>query len=188
MEDLLKKNAEVSESAATGLCTFTCPDCSANHRSRVSFELHLKKHHQKEIKMSNFECLKYMTKVTVHVCKICSDKIFCEKGFLKNHFRSKHKLSLASYRKNYNCGIYKEKLQKLLETGKMSHYKVGNFCSFKCPKCSRIINSLSNFKTHKHNSKRCLQDVRANLWVECLHGDIITHKCKICSKLLLCDK
>ncbi len=188
MEDLVMKNAEVSENAETGLCTFTCPDCSVNYRSRVSFELHMKKSHNKHIKMTNVESCRFMTKATVHVCQICDERVFCEKTFLKGHFFNKHKLTLSSYRKNYNCGIYKEKLQKLLESGKLSQNKVGNFCSFKCPTCCGTYKGLRQFRNHRHNSKRCLQELEAKLWVDCLHGDIITHKCKICSKLLLCDQ
>ncbi len=187
MEELMKKNAEVSESAATGLCTFTCPDCLANYRSRISFELHMKSSHKKHIKMSNIESCRFMTKATVHMCQICSEMVFCEKNYLKGHFSNKHKLSLTSYREKYNCGIYKEQLTKLLESGKLSENKVGSLCSFKCPKCFSTFKGLANFRMHKHNSKICLEDVKAHLWVDCLHGTIITHKCKICSKLLLCD-
>ncbi len=128
-----------------------------------------------------------MTKATVHICQICSEKIFCEKIYLKGHFSNKHKLSLSSYRKKYNCGIYKEQLTKLLEGGKLSENKVGSFCSFKCPKCFSTFQGLANFRKHKKHSKICLQDFNAQFWVDCLHGTITSHKCKVCSKLLLCD-
>ncbi len=187
VEYLVMKNASISESAATNLCIFTCPHCSANYSTRISFELHMKRNHQKDIKMTNIESCRFMTKATVHVCQICEEKVFCEKVYLKGHFSNKHKMPLTIYKKKYNCGTYKEQLQKLLESGKLSLNRIGNLCTFKCPKCCRTLNSIYYLRHHKHGSDKCLPSINATYWIQCLHGKIITHKCKICSKLLLCD-
>ncbi len=182
----MMEKANVSVSAATGLCTFSCPQCPSEFLSRNQFKKHMKKIHTTEVKMTNIECFKYMSTVTIHVCKICSEKVFCETLFLNNHFKNKHNTSLASYRKKYDCGSWKERLQTTIDRGNLSLQKVGNLCSFKCPKCENIFMGLQNLRMHQTRQKRCMPHIQARAWLECIQ-EVVSHKCKLCSKIILCD-
>ncbi len=95
-----------------------------------------------------------------------------------------HKLRLAEYRRTFECGIStKEKLETFLEKGRLSLNVIGSLCTFKCPDCDKRYNSLHSFRVHtkEHHSK-----VKHYFFLDCLE-DVVTHRCKICSKLLLSD-
>ncbi len=175
--------AFVSESAASGLCTFQCPECSAAYTNWRHCYLHMKDKHKSPISLNDYWC--YLSNATIHVCKICSEKLICESRLMSCHFMKKHKLSLVDYRKQYNCDcIIKPNHQKLLESGKISLDEIGNLCIFKCPKCKGTFTSIDWLS--KHARKRCKVSVNHDN-VRKYVTKVVTHKCKLCSKLVLCD-
>ncbi len=179
------KNADVSKVAATGLCTFSCTDCPATYTMWSQIRKHMDTKHDKVINLLSYEL--YLTKATVHVCKICSEKIFCEASILHRHLIKKHKMTVVEYRKKYSCKAdWKEKMQNLLENGKLSPNRIGNLCSFKCPQCQSTYLAYSTFVKHCKESKKCHVNTKSMFWVEHLEK-VIVHRCRFCSKPLLCD-
>ncbi len=64
--------------------------------------------------------------------------------------------------------------------------KVINLCEFKCPKCSKVLPNLRQFKTHlnadsKCKTEFCFLDIRQFI------SSKTCHVCKFCSAKILCD-
>ncbi len=182
-------SASVSQNASSGLCRFACLDCSSTFTNWFALQTHGKKVHDKLIYTHDLEA--YMYKASVHICLICSMKILSDTQFLKNHFRRVHNIPLNKYRQQYNCNsvqnIQKTELNKRIEKAKHSKTVIGNFCTFKCPGCKRIFNNYSTFKQHiSLIAGKCTQLQNNIQWRTCVL-EVVSHKCKLCSKHLLCD-
>ncbi len=181
--------ASVSESAASGLCTFQCPECSATYTNWRCCYLHMKDKHKCTVSFNDYWC--YLSNATIHVCKICSEKLICDTRLMSCHFTKKHKLSLADYRMQYSsdCNMKtnhqtNHQFKRLLESGKVSFHEIGNLCKFRCPKCKGTFSSLDWLA--KHARKKCKLSV-SNQNVIKYVTKVVSHKCKLCSKLVLCD-
>ncbi len=184
-EDMLN-DASVSENADPGLCQFKCERCCATFVQWIKFSLHMRNNHDLPVKKAHI--LSYMEKLTVHICKICCKKVLCESNELTNHFRDWHNMRLSEYRSRY--GNTRAEYDLKLKLGTLSPVIVGNLCIFKCPLCLASFNSLDTF--YRHNTRDLVRRKKCNLKnaKNHLHKyllEVITHKCKICSKLLLCD-
>ncbi len=178
--------APLSENATAGLCLFKCLQCTFQNTTWMYFTQHMRKVHQKAVKMSEYE--KFASKAFVHVCKVCSDKVLCDSVHFSKHFRQ-HGLSIKEYRQKYfdKCKTkeaWKAKLEEIMQKGTLYVIKIGNLCSFKCSKCAKVFKSITVLRKHCRDTK-C--HVYNN---DCLYkylDKVVTHKCKLCSKLLLCD-
>ncbi len=181
----IKKEAEVSLEATSGLCTFKCPQCSLEFANWKRLGKHMKDKHEIVVSVNGPD--KYVSKATVHVCRVCSVKIFCDSDLLYYHFKIKHGLKLCQYRQQYGCGeSWQSQKQEILKEGIMSQDIIGNLCTFKCALCRKIFYCSRAFKTHNLKSK-CpftLKKQSVLFYIE----KVVKHKCKICSKVLLCDK
>ncbi len=176
-----KKN--VSVDAIPGLCNLKCPHCSLLYQSWTKFRKHVKAKHKEVLEVANFQ--RYLSKITVHVCRICREDVFCETYSLFTHM-GKHKLRLTDYRETYERGTSrKEKLENILRKGRLSSHIIGSLCTFRCPECDMRHTNLHSFRQHtyKHHYQSKTQ---IHFWIKYLE-DVVTHKCKICSKLLLND-
>ncbi len=190
----LKKNpvleqATVSKIAASCKCVFKCSKCAETHSSWAVLTTHMKKKHKEKISASNFEL--FLVKATVHNCRICSKAILCDSDFLKNHLVSCHSLNIGEYRKLYNCDMdWKRKNQEILQTARCSENIIGNFCTFKCIHCNKYFKSMSALTSHtsvsRSRSGNCTKKLQVNQLCDYL-DKAVTHKCKICSELILCD-
>ncbi len=183
VESELLKSAPVSKAADFGLCVFHCPNCSQNFTCWNSFKKHARHKHAKSVRMSEYE--KYVSEIKVHICKICSKKVLCDTRFLANHMSVSHRQSLKKYRQIYLNKIdHKIRLQNILEEGTKSEDRIGNFCRYQCPKCDNMYSRGAAFRTHmsRHSVKESMYKREKCIKI------IVTHQCKICSKLLLCDK
>ncbi len=182
-------SASVSHDTSTGLCRFACLDCSSTFSKWVTLQTHEKKVHGKLIHPRDVEA--YLFKASVHICLICSKKVLSDSQFFKYHFRSVHNIKLNRYRQQYNCNsaqnIQKTQFNKTIEKAKQSETEIGNFCTFKCPGCKRIFNTYSTFTQHiRPIGGKCRQLEKNIQWKTCLL-EVVSHKCKICFKHLLCD-
>ncbi len=176
-------NATVSESAETGLCTFKCTECPAKYNTWLRIYLHLRNKHNIKGTMKN--SAKYVIKATLHVSKICSEEYLCDSVILENHFKNRHKISLKEYKQQHNCDTsWKVDYNSMLQKGRQSSQAVGNFCKYQCPNCKRTLRSLSTLWSH---AKRvCKINVNPQDKTKYIQK-VVTHKCLLCSKLLLCD-
>ncbi len=182
------ENAPVSVRPVSGLCIFKCTDCDSTFTNWESLSSHIKTHskwkrHKRKIHSSEFG--NFIVKAVVHVCKICSDRIICDRVLLKLHFKSKHKMSLEKYKHQYKCDSYWTiKYTRLLQRGSLSANKIGNLCVFSCPVCQKTFKTYSSFGNHTNISCKS-----ANTTARRLQNlkKVISHKCLLCSKLLLCD-
>ncbi len=69
----------------------------------------------------------------------------------------------------------------------MSEKIIGNHCTFKCNNCNKTFSCYYGFKWHgKIGKKPCVKPNFNNLpkYIK----EIIVHKCKICSKVILCSR
>ncbi len=176
--------APVSETAATGLCTFKCPFCSALYSSWDKFYQHIKNKHQKLVNKADHES--FLTKAVVHICRVCSARICCDSKFLSNHLLEKHSMNLTKYRQKFDCEAdYKVEHQEQLKKSEVSNDFLGNMCKFKCPECHRNFASFSSFRKHG-DDKKCIFDStlhnRSKYTIEA-----VSHQCKICKSNMLCD-
>ncbi len=184
MSNILEE-APVSETLDKDLCSFSCTECQETLSTWQGIKCHMKATHQ--IIPKNSEHLRYMLKIVVHICKICSEKVICESTFLNHHVR-KHNMSLQEYKLQFACeSVSRTKQFKLLEEGKSSNDQIGNMCEFTCPHCEMINNSFATLRS-QHRTKRtnCPFKIRYKSWEECATS-VTTHSCGICSKLLPCD-
>ncbi len=182
-QESLARKTNVSEDAIPGLCDLRCLHCSKVYKSWNQFKLHVKVKHKEVLAVANFQ--RYLSKITVHVCRICHENVFCETYTLFCHM-AKHKLRLIDYRKTYDRATSrKEKLDDILRKGRLSSHIIGSLCTFKCPECDTRHTNLHSFRQHTykyHNHSK----TQVYFWIKCLE-DVVTHKCKMCSKLLLND-
>ncbi len=180
---LLKEEVIVSEMASAGMCTFKCSECPVTGKCWSYLAKHMKEKHKTNVTMS--EVKKFATKVVVHVCKICSETVPCDNNFLVNHFRLKHKLKPKDYREMYHIEDIREvQFRDMLQNGKSSPTRIGNFCSFRCPQCNKLFRNLQALQRHFTLTKcQLYREILLHKYLE----DVVTHNCKICSKLLLCD-
>ncbi len=176
-----------SNSMDSGKCTFKCPESNCSNPTFQTWESltkHKKKYHNITPKMSYHE--KYSLKTAFHICKICSKTVLCDTSFLINHIR-KHGLSLNLYREKYaTVDNWMITDKELLSRGKMSK-ELKSLCRFKCPHCGKNIKTFYQLKYHAKNiCKHAPYDVRSSELSRFL-VKIVTYKCKLCSKLILCD-
>ncbi len=188
---LTLQNAEVSKSASPGLCKFDCLECHKTHNAWRSLANHARKEHGKSVSWSN--CEDYLYKATVHICQICSERILCDTTFLSYHFTKRHSMSLDEYRDQYTTTreehAKKANIQQMMETAILSEGEIGNLCTYKCPGCKKVFQSKSTFQEHhsgRRKSTTCPLKFKKLQSLECI-DKVVTHKCKLCSKLLLCD-
>ncbi len=182
-------SASISHDTSTGLCRFACLNCSSTFKHWFTLQTHEKKVHGKVIYTHDVEA--YLYKASVHICLICSKKVLSDALLLKYHFKSVHNIPLNKYRQQYNCNsiqnIQKTQLNKRIEKAKQSETVIGNLCTFKCPGCKRVFNTYSTFTQHiSLIASKCPQLQNNIQWQTCLL-EVVSHKCKICFKHLLCD-
>ncbi len=179
-------NAEVSNDAASGLCQFDCLECHKSFFNWVNKALHVNSQHNKSISMKNFK--DYLYKVTIHICQICSERVLSDSRFLSHHFGPKHGLSLNEYRQKFKCdSSLKKDLQSSLERGRFSQNEIGNLCTYRCKGCNNVYHSSQTFQRHNLcKSANCPITEDTPQWQTSLEK-VVKHKCKLCSKVLLCD-
>ncbi len=186
---VILQNAQTSKSASAGLCQFDCLECHESFNSWWSLCSHAEKEHNNHLVKANFE--NYLYKAVVHVCKICSQRVLCDNTFLTRHTRWKHHLSIGEYRKNYDCHTSQTaaqtKLHELLKKAEISEIKIGNLCLFQCAGCKETYKSSSTFTTHNRNKILCPLKGQTLQWQTSL-VKVVAHRCKLCSKLVLCDR
>ncbi len=173
-------NVSVSESAATGLCSFKCPDCTLIFTSLGKFVLHLRRKHQTKVKYSDYS--KFLVKTTIHNCRICFKNVLCECALLNGHIKS-HKLTLFEYREKYNCGINKE-TSSTIRNVTVSKYAETRLCTFKCSECPVKYKGWLSMCSHlksKHNIRASMNGCAKYL------TKAAVHVCKICSEKVYCD-
>ncbi len=182
-------SASVSQSASSGLCRFACSNCSSIFQSWEYLQFHEKKVHNNSIHQWNVEA--FLFKASVHICKICSQKVLSDFYFLNVHFINTHGMYLSKYRQLYNCNSVQNikitHLSRRTQNAKESDNEIGNFCVFKCPGCKKIFETKSTLYHHCSPKLGNCQQLESSVdWRTCIE-EVVTHKCKMCSKLLLCD-
>ncbi len=178
----------LTDSASPGLCRFACLDCSATFKTWMSLVYHRKNVHNKLTKKKEVEA--YLFKASAHVCQICSKKVLNDSQFLTNHFYV-HGTTLNKYRLQYNTrqkeAPWKASFREILTNAELSQDKIGNFCTFRCPQCKNVFENYGTFRKHTTTtSAKCPLPEGMKPYEKYLEK-VVAHKCKICSKLLLCD-
>ncbi len=175
----------ISETFNNESCKFSCPECSKCFNYWYKFKLHMKIQHGKLIKASEIKL--FLSKATVVVCKICSEKVLCELRLMAQHLQN-HNIKMSEYKLRFQVGQECNlKKKKLLEEAKLSARRIGNLCQFACPQCNTTFNSIHNMWVwHNRNKSNCSYKVRYSTWEECA-THVVKHICLICDKTLLCD-
>ncbi len=183
------EQATLSETADCSKCVFQCYKCPCQYNSWSAFKKHMKVVHHEHISASSFQ--QFLIKATVHICKVCSKKILCDSDFLRFHIPG-HNLTVSQYRKLYNCDFdWKKHNQEILKNAKCSPNYIGNLCKFRCLQCKRSFQSISALCTHasitRSKNTKCVKKIQLKHLHKYLKN-VVTHKCKICNELVLCDK
>ncbi len=176
--------ANVSKTADTRGCSFSCSKCPTIRTSWFSLRQHMKRSHNETL--SPADIYKHTKQATVHECKICSKKILCDSAFLIEHMRL-HSISIIDYRQKYGCDVaWKTQQRELLEKGRLSENEIGNMCTYRCLQCKRIFYAFKSLACHGSNCKQgALKIFRNDIGKYILQ--VAGHKCKICSTMLFCD-
>ncbi len=177
VEQLCKRSeAEISDNATT-MCRFKCPECMKEIRGWYQ----LKRHYKDSL---NYRCRKicsvnnvaeYISKVVIHVCRLCSAKTLCDYYFIIRHLKKEHnKMIFKEYVKKFNLDTSEEAYD-----GTYSETVIGNLCLYKCGTCDMECSQMSSLKKHmrffSHKAGEILEKK-------------VYHKCKICGKTILCNQ
>ncbi len=186
----LVTNESLSGATTTNFSTFKCSMCPLIYKSWGKFHKHMKSKHNHSVKMGEYQ--KFVQEAFSHTCRVCLKKILCCSEFLAKHFRCSHNMSLNKYKNqfNYHNSGTKE-CEKLLQNGSQSNLQIGSMCTFKCPECKKCYKSIQSFYCHSSLTKKQSCSFTSmssrNSWY--IYVDkVVTHKCQICSTLLLCDR
>ncbi len=188
-------NATISDKV-DDLCQYKCYPCGKTFKKRSSLASHMKKTKHdpaRSVKYKRVNLDRYLTKVVQHKCRICSKTILCDKGQIKDHI-DYHKIkSLQNYINMTKAEVINHQ-KVLLEKRNKSRVKsirydeqselVGNLCVYKCKKCDKTFSNKivlgQHLKKYKHDHKS--KGNHDHYLIK-----TIVHKCKLCSKLMLCE-
>ncbi len=134
-------------------CVFTCDICSKVFYTSVAFKQHFKLHRPKKLKAYST----YITKGFSYQCRKCSKLMLCDKRLIRNHMYEAHNLiwkdtgnlpfmQIDQYK--IVCDLFKRSTPvssvtwetKILPIEQIPisevTSKIGNLCSFQCPRCN----------------------------------------------------
>ena len=190
---LLENGSIVVKEEVGNCCQFSCGQCSKNFQSYEKMIKHRK----------NAGCTKVPMQVSVasaYMCSICSVIVLNDLTQINSHYRDKHGVCFRKHMQRIIGGegrlpqqhsVYnqRERAAKFLEGCPLSS-EVGNMCSFRCRGCNKIFTSLWYFKHHSYCLQKkglppCSGDT--GNWLHSVEK-AVAHKCKMCSKLILCDR
>ncbi len=163
------------------LCVYTCANCKKEYDSWHKFNVHQKKFSHGNVTFKNRHLVWHSV---YHICRLCDTTILCEKKALTKHLKRCHGIYLKEYCTKTGCEIHEKEDTSLLKKLELSE-NIDNLCVFSCKICNQISHSSNAFYNHRlrtgHNANT-YQSVTKFL----IKGS--SYKCKVCSKLLLCDK
>ncbi len=193
------EQAPVSEEIGN-FCLFKCPKCNKNFGTQASLKNHFVK--TKHSLLPREVYTNYVTKIVVHRCSICLQKILCENCVILSHMKKQHKLkTLQEYidlvKSNKDKQFWKSTIllnkdtkSKILRSKKINSSgiisnSVGNSCLYKCKECGNIMESIGGLKEHLRRFHKI--NAPGNLAYESLIKTVV-HKCLVCSEKIICDK
>ncbi len=189
------KDATFSESIGN-LCKYKCKVCNKISESRTAFRGHLER--TKHSQTSGMDLNSFLIQTVVHKCKICSKEIFCDRCEIMQHIKSHNIKSLWDYmemtgvkysgKEEPNVESRKSMLEKKWEEATkdaMYSEAIGNLCRYKCKVCNNILQTKMSFITHLKRTKHA---VTSDINLSDFLIRTVLHKCKICSKLVFCER
>ncbi len=170
---------QLSDNVIGNLCIRKCNDCEMEFSCLSSLQTHQKALSHKNVtsNQDNF------VKKVCHKCKICNKTIICDMSFIYSHIKNAHKLSFKAYCKDYGVTFAKTTKAILIESMKVSPF-VDDLCIFACTDCGKLFNTSPALFTHRSRKKHGKKNDKSA--TEPVKG--FSYQCKVCSKLLLCDK
>ncbi len=184
-------------------CSFLCPYCKTVYRSFVDLERHYESlegvcagrgshiNHEHVVK----EKFSYQ-------CTLCKDFVLCDKRLFAIHLTNFHNMQLSEYertcknaeqKRNFVRGrrsvakSFTRNLREYLETLKVSE-EVSNKCVFRCKMCQKDFDNWNKmYHNHYGRTSTCKGSVSFKNVTDLLTV-AMSHKCKICGELVLCDK
>ncbi len=109
---------QVTHELVESLCLYKCTKCSYDHTSWDIFSLHV----LRCVGQRAFSPL-YVAEARYHKCAVCACCILCDKGIIRQHFKSKHAIfSLTAYRQRCQDEVQKRRVGK--NDGKILDCKV----------------------------------------------------------------
>ncbi len=177
------------------LCKYKCQKCHKTLPPKYKISLHIRK------TQSCFawrpELNKCLTKVVAHKCKICFDRILCDKLVIFQHLKYKHRFNnLKQYviltKEEIMLHQLKMKREECKKRNKYGNIDsapvseaVGNLCTYKCKVCKIKYNSRDSIRHHFKESRH--SDTTENS-VSSSIIKTVAHQCCICKKLFVCDR
>ncbi len=185
------ENAPVSD-IIKNLCEFQCPQCKRKYFLKNSLQRHLKNTNHGSM-TTRESVMKYMAKIVVHKCHVCSKKILCEIVTVRSHIKRCHGIaSIKIYCEKYGLtyeirksNIAKNEVKQMCQNlikNQTATFFVGNLCSFKCSKCEYSCHSWRLMTKHVNDKSHGLL-LKPSAYL----SSIRLHKCQMCQELLLCD-
>ncbi len=176
------------------LCKFKCLKCMKKYRSTPTLSMHFSK--TGHGKNNEAEIKKCIIKMVSHKCKVCSKSVMCDKKVIQTHVKMHNIKTINKYLKmmekkipprnkySNNKKVQMEKNRNKIEEADVSK-EVGNLCRYQCPTCKHIYESSGGFRKHVLHTWHIdlSKEPSSSFLIK-----VVAHRCKICSKKVLCDK
>ncbi len=172
----LCKDAPVSDKF-TNLCQYSCPKCEKDFAGWTALNRHSEQYHGVKT-LSTLDVAAFICKTVCHMCRICSDKVLCDRFFILRHLKKTHQMSLGQYVTKFDSNT-----QEALSERSYSDNFIGNLCVYRCQKCRKTFSSQALWCHHRRVFSHC-RDLKSR---DCLIKTTY-HKCKLCNKDFLCDQ
>ncbi len=195
------ETAPVSEDVANS-CIYECNVCQKIFKTRKSLMYHFETtRHAPERSTTDKNYYKhffknnYLIKIIVHKCKICNQRILCEKDVILKHFKHNHKIKThKTYLDLAKNTSYRDKIQEMTENGNSRKrprdfysfapvsQEIGNLCIYTCNVCNVTYVTRNGLRFHFKDSGHG-DPAKAKMFLT----KIVMHQCCICFKKVLCD-
>ncbi len=188
-KDVMEKETVSKE--VKSLCKYRCPKCGKIFQSKEALRHHLRR--SKHAIESRTKLSNYLTKIVVHKCKICNERMLCDMKAIRSHIVQCHKIKIDKYiemacdmrefLKSEGKRRKRDKPDSTFSSAPVSK-EIGSLCRYKCQICNTIYGSSVGL--HKHFRKTGHGNHSMSMLKECLIKTV-THKCHYCSVMVLCD-
>lgn len=188
-------------------CRYPCPSCDKEFTSWRKFQEHPKGKAGCREGGRGKAWKDIVTRKVAHVCRVCMDLLPCDMYLINCHVSHSHKISLSAYRelpptkkaltqKEIEAVIWRpfsrhehtQQLEVFLEATEKSRV-FADRCIFACQKCREQFKSSYQLKMHiLHPKSLCKGASYAGKDMIDILVKAVSLKCKICNRLVLCDK
>jgi hypothetical protein len=204
-------SSQISQDKVGNMCQFRCPQDSCWYQNNTwrCMREHLKAKGHYIPSRPTGDYASYAVKMVYHECRECRRAVLNDRFMLRVHLKF-HKLTLVEYCQTYRLTLLPVRELKPQQTPAekkkrvfQSHSKrilqdlglrvdeisdtIGNKCRYQCQTCKKNMLSYKTLEEHLKIAKHSTCTDRG-IAIEKFISRVVTHKCLLCSEVLLCDE